>query len=125
MMGGRGGGSAVSRNRMQADFEALRREQSQLGPEQQVQRAINDQLAAYTAFVPSGGGWVDLADLRERMPGMSREQFDRLVLDMGIGPNRVLDLTPEVKQSTLTPRRRAGGISVGGEVNHLVRIRRR
>jgi hypothetical protein len=114
-MGGRGGGSAVSRSRMQADFEALRREQSQLGPEQQVQQAFGE--------LPKGMlGYATLADLRDRLQ-MPRGEFDSLIRRMADA--RVIDLLPEENQKMLSPRERAGGLRYGNEDQELFRIRRR
>lgn len=113
-MGGRGGSSGVTRERMLQDFNALIREQGQLGPEQQIQRAIQ-QLRR------DPGSFVHLADVREQT-NLSREVFDRTIRQMSIGPNRVLHTIPEENQQTLTERRRRGGVNIGGEVNHLVRI---
>jgi hypothetical protein len=119
MMGGRGGGSAVSRNQMQADFEALRREQSQLGLQQQVQA----NMLTLIREMPVHSIWVPIADLRERMK-MSRADFDRLIISMSVGRDRVLSLRAEDNQKTLTPHRRAGALRVGGQDEHYVRIYR-
>lgn len=119
-MGGRGGGSAVSRERMRQDLNALMRQQSGLGPEQQVQRAILDSLRNRGRDRDS---WTDIADVRERVD-MPRDEFDALIRRMSLGIGAVLSIAPEENQKTLTPRRRGAAIKLAGEENHLIRIRR-
>lgn len=114
-MGGRGGASAISAERMRQDLDALMREQAQLGPEQQIQRAIRD-------LMTPNARWVDIADVRDRV-NMSRAGFDDLIRRMSLGSNAVLAVVPEENQKTLTPHRRRGAVDIGGEPNHLIRIR--
>jgi hypothetical protein len=117
MMGGRGGSSAVSRERMAADFEALRREQSQLGLEQQIQRAYAD-LARGN---PRGDlGWVSLTALRDRLGG-DRQRVDSVLRQMADA--RLISLLPEENQKTLTSRDRAAQLRYGNEENHMFRLR--
>lgn len=116
-MGGRGGGSAVSRERMQADFDALMREQGQLGPEQQIQRV-------YQQLAQKPGDWVGLADLRERLPGLSRSQQDAALRDM-LRYVPGVRIIPVANRKALKPRDWAAALDIGGELNHAFSIDRR
>jgi hypothetical protein len=92
-----------------------------LGPEAQVEQAIRDTLAG------KGRGperWLSIADLEDAMPNMSRQTFERTIMNMSVGPNATLRILPEENQKTLTPRDRKAAIRMGNENNHIVQIRR-
>lgn len=114
-MGGRGGSSAVSRERMAADFEALRREQSQLGVEQQIQQAYQD-----LRFGPLG--WADISALRDRL-NIDRAKLDSVLRQLADA--RIIDLLPEENQKRLTPKQRADTLRYGNEDQSAFRIRAR
>jgi hypothetical protein len=75
---------------MLSDFNALMREQGQLGPEQQIQRA-------YKELAQQPGDWVGLADLRQRLGGLSREDQDRALRSLISHPR--VSIVPEVDQT--------------------------
>jgi len=115
-MGGRGGSSAVSRERMLSDFNALMREQGRLGPEQQIQQALKS--------LPQGpGGWVGLADLRERLNSsdLTRSQIDAAI--MGLVDNRIATVAPVANRKSLTHRDYAAAMRFGEDLVHMIRIR--
>lgn len=113
-VGGRGGSSsAITKERMLEDLNALMREQGRLGPEQQVQRA-------YKELAQRPGDWVGLAQLRQRLTGLSREEQDRALRSLISHPR--VSIVPEVDQTLLSDRDRAAAIRIGGELKHAISI---
>jgi uncharacterized membrane-anchored protein YjiN (DUF445 family) len=123
-VGGRGGsgraGEAKSEakvaQRMREDLAALMRTQSQLGPEQQIQRAYQD-------LVDPQIPWVGLRELRDRLSGLTREQQDTALTNLV--RERLIRLIPEENQKTITLADRAAAISLSGEPKHLIAFQNR
>jgi len=115
-VGGRGGSSsAITKERMLEDLNALMREQGRLGPEQQIQKAY-EQLQSQSKYnIP----WVGLAELRNQLSGLTRERQDQAL--MGLLRQGLIRLIPEENQKTITPADRAAAIVLkDGEPKHLI-----
>jgi hypothetical protein len=75
---------------------------------------------AYAAAVPSPGAWVRLADLRDRVDGVSRPDVDAALVAMA-GDDDVR-MAPEADQKTLTRRDREAALRLGPKDVHLIAI---
>lgn len=70
------------------------------------------------------GGWVGLADLREKLGGgASRKEVDAALHGMLDEPG--VRIIPVANSKGLKPRDRAAAVSIGGEDNHVIAIDRR
>lgn len=129
-MGGRGG-SGPSKQRMGADFEALHREQSTMGVEQEIQRAYNKLFQQGAGAF--GGPSVYLDDLRTELA--TRGITDRARVDAaleGLARRHIASLLPlepaETSASALhlsAARQKAlreAGVRSGGQEKHKIRI---
>jgi hypothetical protein len=75
---------------------------------------------AYAALAREPGDWVGLADLRDRLDGMNRDQVDRVLMTM----NRTKGITvaAESNQKALTKRDRDAAVEIGNQHRHLLAI---
>lgn len=111
-MGGRGGGSAVSRERMLQDLNALMREQGTFQLPQQIQRAYRELRAEPRDF-------VSLTELRARLdPKFTREQVDNEL--RALNAIKGINIIPQSNQKILTPRDRAAMVRIGNEDRLLI-----
>lgn len=95
-MGGRGGAGA----------------QGPLGLEQQIKRAYDD-------VAPEAGDWVNLADIRERLPkSFSRQQVDEAL--RGLEQLRSVNIVPQANQKALSQRTRDAAVVIGGEPKQFI-----
>lgn len=76
--------------------------------------------AAYAALAEKPGASVGLRLLRERLDGLSREEFDAALLRLIERPGVYLE--PEPKLRSLTAADRAAAVNLGGEAKHLLSI---
>lgn len=67
--------------------------------------------------------WISFATLREALPDISRETFDRAIIKMSIGSSPILSTIPVANQKSLKKRHWDAGVSIGGEINQITRIR--
>ncbi len=76
--------------------------------------------AAYVVLAGPSGGFVTLADLRDRLADVSREDFD----DALRGMNREADvhLQPAANLKALDERERDAAMRLGGEDTHILAI---
>jgi hypothetical protein len=77
-------------------------------------REIYDELAAQP------GDLVSLAQLRDRLPDLSREDLDAVLLDMD--RRREVQLEPDPHRIALTERAKDAAIPLGGEDMHLITV---
>ncbi len=82
-------------------------------PEGEVRRA-------YAGAATRPGEWVGLADLRERIEGISREDVDATLARM-FGSAGV-NLAPEVNDKALTDRDRRAAVRIGAKDVHMLAI---
>jgi hypothetical protein len=75
---------------------------------------------AYRALAREPGGWVSLADLRERLRDMPRSELDTTLKAMISRPG--VSIIPEADQSSLKERDREAAVRIGGEYKHLIAI---
>jgi hypothetical protein len=76
--------------------------------------------SAYRALVREPGGWVSLADLRQRLSDLPRSDVDTALKAMISRPG--VSLIPEADQSSLKERDREAAVRIGGEHKHLIAI---
>lgn len=79
-------------------------------------------VGAYKALASDApAGWVNMADLREKLPdSMSREAQDKVIKQMS--REGKAHLAPQDYQGRLTERDRAAAVMVGGRPNHLIMV---
>lgn len=119
-MGGRGSGSAISRERMAADFEAIMRNRG--GPAEQLAQPVFLALDRVLAENPNIGPYVRLSMIRPELARMgftSRESQDRAILAFSSVPHGYI--TPIHNQSALSSADRSAAITLGGKANHAIR----
>ena len=63
---------------------------------------------------------VNLADLREKLPDIGREQLDTELLRLL--DDGVVNIAPNPDQQKLTPKDKAAAIMIGGKLKHLVKF---
>lgn len=76
-------------------------------------------LTAYRDLVTRPGGSVSLADLRARLGSISRDELDRVLVEMD--DDRVIQLEPDPDRAGLTPEDHAAAIRMCGRDLHLMR----
>ena len=76
---------------------------------------------AYTELVKADGDWVSLADVRDRLGGLGRAEFDRELLAL-VRRDRDVRLIPWDNQKALSDRERAAAVRYGGVEAHAIRI---
>lgn len=84
--------------------------------------ARNRVADAYERLAARPGSPVQVADLRDAMPDLPREEFDAELRQME--RDRLILLTPQSNQKVLTERQRRGAVDIGGQDNHLVLMER-
>lgn len=107
-MGGRGGGSSIA-SRAAAPSVAL----SAATPEAQIRQA-------YDSLPKGPAGYVGLADLRDRLSGLSRESVDRTLREMSRLPG--VSVAPVANRKSLTDRDRAAMLRIGEDENFMISI---
>jgi hypothetical protein len=75
---------------------------------------------AYRELAGATGGWVGLAELREKLLGVSREAVDAELERMASTPG--VHVQAESNQKTLTEADRAAAVRFGGDERHLLMI---
>jgi hypothetical protein len=75
---------------------------------------------AYRSLVKEPGGWVSLADLRDRLGSSDRAEVDATLRRMDGSPR--VHLIPVANLKALTTRDREAAIRMGGEENHALSI---
>ena len=76
--------------------------------------------AAYSQLAARPGGWVGLADLREVLADVSKDDLDPELVRMYGLPDVIL--VPEENQKTLTERDRAAAVVIGYQNTHVIAI---
>lgn len=76
--------------------------------------------AAYASLTREGGGWVGLADLRERLGGIDRTEVDAVLVAMN--RTRPVRIVPESNQKALTQRERDAAVIIGNQRRHTITI---
>jgi hypothetical protein len=85
--------------------------------------SLEDQIrAAYSELADEPGGLVSLARLRDKLPGIPREELDQTLLDLNRA--RTIQLDPDPNRKALGDRAKAAAIPLGGEDMHLITIGR-
>ncbi|WP_426510919.1 hypothetical protein ACPPVO_09880 [Dactylosporangium sp. McL0621] len=84
---------------------------------QDVEGAIR---AAYVALANPPGGWVGLADVRDRLPGVDRAAVDAALRVMLSQPG--VRVIPVANLKALQPRDREAAVRIGGEDSHMMAI---
>jgi hypothetical protein len=80
-------------------------------------------LAIYDALAARPGGTVRLADLRERLGAVDKDDLDRTLIEMD--DNRQIQLEPDPDRRGLTSHDHAAAVSFSGRAMHLMRAVRR
>ncbi|GGM80393.1 hypothetical protein ACFFX1_34000 [Dactylosporangium sucinum] len=78
--------------------------------------------AAYASLVARPGEWVGLADLRDKLPDLSRGEVDEAL--RGLLDEDGVRIIPVANTKALKERDRAAAISIGGEDSHQLSIGR-
>ncbi|WP_432987403.1 hypothetical protein [Dactylosporangium sp. CA-233914] len=76
--------------------------------------------AAYKALANPPGGWVGLADLRDRLLGLDKETVDATLRAMLPKPG--VRIIPVANTKALKPRDRDAAVRIGGEDSHMIAI---
>lgn len=84
------------------------------GPERSVVDAYNALAAG------SGSEWVSIADLRDRLGSMSREDVDAALRQLNRRPG--ITLIPESEQTSMSQRIRNARVRLGGQDKHHISI---
>ena len=74
----------------------------------------------YRSLVREPGGWVSLADLRDKLAGVPAAAVDAALKQLVRQPDVIL--IPETDQSSLNARDREAAVRIGGEFKHLLAI---
>lgn len=77
-------------------------------------------VAAYNALAASGSEWVSIADLRDRLGSMSREDLDAALRQLNRRPG--VTLIPESEQTSMSQRIRNARVRLGGQDKHHISI---
>lgn len=82
-------------------------------------QAIRD---AYSDLPKAPGGWVGLADLRDKLKptGLSRKEIDDALINMV--DRREAHLSPVANQKSLRPRDREAALRIGDTLAHMISI---
>ena len=75
---------------------------------------------AYSALADRPGGWVGLADLRERLSGIDRAAVDDTLIRLSDA--RQAELVPESNRKALRPEDHEAALKLGGSPAHLLAI---
>jgi hypothetical protein len=86
-------------------------------PEPDVEQRIR---AAYDMLPKQAGGWVGLADLRDRLPDLDRAAVDAALRAMAREPG--VRIIPVANSASLQPRDRAAALRLGDQDNHVLSI---
>lgn len=90
-------------------------------PTQHTPAEIEAQIrAAYAVLARKDGGWVGLAELRERLDGLDRGRVDGVLVAMN--RRKGVRVVPESNQKTLTQRDRDASVTIGNQARHLLAI---
>jgi hypothetical protein len=76
--------------------------------------------AAYRGLAREPGGWVSMADLRDRLGDISSSDIETALKQMIRKPGVML--IPEADQASLKPRDRQAAVRIGGEFKDLLAI---
>ncbi|MGV0746348.1 hypothetical protein [Mycolicibacterium sp. XJ870] len=76
--------------------------------------------AAYARLTDHAGGWVSLADLREAVTSLPRNDVDAALISLYQQPG--VSLIPEENQKVLTDADRAAAVRIGDQNKHLIAI---
>jgi len=76
--------------------------------------------AAYESLASRPGAWVSLAQVREALSHLSREEVDGALVRLDLEPSTYL--IPEANQKMLSEAERDAAVHVGGEDKHLLSI---
>ncbi len=77
-------------------------------------------LLAYRKLAPVPGEWVQLAELRPLLNGVSREDVDGVL--KSLSRSRHATLAPNPDRKSVTSADRAAAVRIGGDDNHLIAI---
>jgi hypothetical protein len=84
-------------------------------------RDVQDDIRnAYAELPKATGGWVGLADLRERLSGLDRQTMDNALRAMARQDG--VRIIPVANSKSLQPRDRAAALRIGDEDNHALWI---
>lgn len=106
-MGGRGGGAPGNANRSESTAVAQQSNSS----------SVDQTLDAIRRARIDGREWAGLAEIRDQMPGLSREEQDRRINELS--SQGLIRMIPEENQRILTSRDRAAAMQhkFAGTVN--------
>lgn len=77
---------------------------------------------AYAVLAPQPGDWVGLADLRDRLPGLTKAEVDAALL--ALLDQDGVRIIPVANTKALSARDRAAAVDIGGEDSHVLSIGR-
>jgi hypothetical protein len=77
-------------------------------------------IEAYRDLVAKPGGWLGLAQLRQKLGDIDRTDLDRALRSLYSHPG--IALIPEDNQKSLSADDRAAAVSVGDQAKHLIRM---
>ena len=72
----------------------------------------------YDSLSPGPGDWVNIADIRERLSGFSREDVDAAL--RSLEQRRDVNIVPQADERNLKQRTRDAGIRIGGQTKHFI-----
>jgi hypothetical protein len=77
-------------------------------------------IEAYRDLAAKPGGWLGLAQLRQKLGDIDRTDLDRALRSLYSHPG--IALIPEDNQKSLSADDRAAAVSVGDQAKHLIRM---
>jgi hypothetical protein len=78
--------------------------------------------SAYRSLTAGPGKFVKISELRAQLPGVPRADLDSALARMY--RSQQVNLIPQSNQQTLTDADRQSGLRLGGEVKHLILVRK-
>lgn len=75
---------------------------------------------AYTQLKERPGAWVPLADLRQALSGLTREQQDSALKSLAVQSG--VQIIPWDNRNALSARDHQAALRFGGQENHAIRI---
>lgn len=82
--------------------------------------AVSQVRAAYQRLARVPGDWVSLADVRNLLGTLSREDVDQALRELAVQPK--VHLIPVANLKSLSARDHSAALRLGGEDNHAIKI---
>jgi hypothetical protein len=75
---------------------------------------------AYKELAREPGGWVSLADLRDQLGSVAKEEVDAALRELEQEPD--IDIVPQANEKALSERNRRAAVTIGLQPKHFIAI---